>query len=223
MSQGAFPLLFSTLGFAILLDAATATCPPAGFSSISNFDLDTFISRRWYIHQQMVTSYLPKSQNWCVFAEYRKLPKKSFWGYDIAVHNHAEEQDGTVHDSGSMILAKIVNAKAGQLEVGPYFLPTYLAGPYWVLDYSESDGYALISGGPPKESGDNGLCRTGSGVNNAGLWIFTREQHRNPQLIEKVRGIAQAKGFDLSVLNDVDHSKCTKSFDASAIASDVMV
>jgi len=211
------------LGFAILLDAATATCPPEGFSSISNFDLDSFISRRWYIQQQMATQDLPKSWNSCVYAEYSKLSKKSFWGYDIAVHNYAEEQDGTIHDSGDTLLAKIVNATAGQLAVAPYFLPTQLAGPFWVVDYSESDGYALISGGPPTESGDNELCRTGSGVNNAGFWIFTREQHRNPKLIEKVRGIAQAKGFDLSVLNDIDHSNCTNTFDASASASDVMV
>lgn len=39
----------------------------------------------------------------------------------------------------------------GKLEVAPCFLPTALAGPYWVLDYSEEEGYALISGGEPPE------------------------------------------------------------------------
>ena len=34
----------------------------------------------------------------------------------------------------------------GKLEVAPCFLPTVAAGPYWVLDYSEEEGYALISG-----------------------------------------------------------------------------
>merc|ERR1712190_403563 len=77
------------------------------------------------------------------------------------------------------------------------------------IDYSEQEGYALISGGAPSVNGNDGKCRTGTGTNNAGLWIFTREQKRNDQLLSKVRAIAEAKGFDLSVLNDVDHSNCT--------------
>ncbi|CAK0833822.1 unnamed protein product, partial [Prorocentrum cordatum] len=106
---------------------------------------------RWYIQQQMETEYLPKSKNWCVYAEYSRLANKSFWGYDVRVHNYAEEKDGTVHDSdknigGAGILAKIVDEKRGQLEVAPYFLPTFLAGPYWILDYNEQEGYTLVSG-----------------------------------------------------------------------------
>lgn len=203
--------------FALLIISASAVCPPDGFSSISNFDLDGYISKRWYIQQMMETSYLPKSHNWCVYAEYHRLPKKSFWGYDVGVHNHAEEQDGTIHDSdrdirGGGILAKIVDEKSGKLEVAPWFLPTLLAGPYWVIAYSEAEGYSLISGGPPKIEGTDGACRTGTGTNNAGLWIFTREQKRDDKLIAKVRGIAKSKGFDLSVLNDVDHSNCTSEY-----------
>ena len=41
----------------------------------------------------------------------------------------------------------MVDKSRGKLEVAPCFLPTALAGPYWVLDYSEEEGYALISGG----------------------------------------------------------------------------
>merc|ERR1719498_1065184 len=101
-------------------------------------------------------------------------------------------------------MAKIVDQDAGQFKVAPWFLPTALAGPYWVIDYSEAEGYALVSGGPPTLEGKNGTCRTGTGTNDSGLWIFTREQQRNEQLISKVRGIAQSKGFDLSVLNHID-------------------
>jgi len=194
--------------FAVLFGAVSAACPPEAFSSIEDFDLDGFIAKRWYIQQMMETSYLPKSHNWCVYAEYRRLAKKSFWGYDVAVHNHAEEQDGTIHDSGDKINAKILDQKTGKLEVAPYFLPTFLAGPYWVIDYSEAEGYALISGGAPTESGKDGLCKTGSGTNNAGLWIFSRAQKTDINLVGKVRGIAQSKGFDLSVLNQIDHSSC---------------
>jgi len=193
---------------------ALGGCPPEGFSSIDNFNLDSFISGRWYIQQQMETSYLPKAKNWCVYAEYSRLSKKSFWGYDVQVHNYAEEKDGTVHDSsidtgGAGLQAKVVDEKRGQLEVAPYFLPTFLAGPYWIIDYSEQEGYTLVSGGAPNKEGANEKCRTGSGTNDSGLWIFTRQQMRDDTLIAKVRDIAESKGFDLSVLNDVDQSNCT--------------
>jgi lipocalin len=157
----------------------------------------------------MQTKYL-EGTNFCVHADYKLLPKKSFWGYDIQVHNFAAE-DAPPHkprDSGSFLCAKIVNASAGQLAVAPCFLPSQLAGPYWVLAYDESEGYALISGGAPTESAPGG-CRTGSGVNNAGLWIFTRSKRRDEKLVQKVRGVAREKGFDLSVLNFVNQSACS--------------
>jgi len=159
----------------------------------------------------MPTKYLPADQNRCVYAEYQKFEKASFWGYDIQVHNHAEEVGApyTVHDSGDKICANIVDAASGKLEVAPCFLPTVAAGPYWVIDFNHDEGYALISGGAPKESTDGG-CRTGTGVNDSGLWIFTRQQNRDEALLQKVRLIAQDKGFDLSVLNDVDNSDCTE-------------
>ena len=48
-------------------------------------------------------------------------------------------------------VSKVVDKSRGKLEVAPCFLPTALAGPYWVLDYSEEEGYALISGGGPPD------------------------------------------------------------------------
>eukprot|EP00913_Durusdinium_trenchii_P026564 g24922.t1 len=209
--------------------ATTSSCPPKDFETVKDFDLDSFISKRWYIQQQMPVKYLPASQNRCVYAEYQ-LQKKSFWGYDawrddvhvsqdVSVHNHAEEVAAphTAHDSGKTLCAKVVDKSRGKLEVAPCFLPTALAGPYWVLDYNEAEGYALISGGAPKEAAEGG-CRTGTGLllgyappwrwsvsqgtNGSGLWIFTRQQKRDEALVQKVRSIAQQKGFDLSVLND---------------------
>lgn len=196
--------------------ATTSSCPPKDFETVKDFDLDSFISKRWYIQQQMPVKYLPASQNRCVYAEYQ-LQKKSFWGYDVSVHNHAEEVAAphTAHDSGKTLCAKVVDKSRGKLEVAPCFLPTALAGPYWVLDYNEAEGYALISGGAPKEAAEGG-CRTGTGTNGSGLWIFTRQQKRDEALVQKVRRIAQQKGFDLSVLNDVDQSACNAETSRSA-------
>lgn len=46
----------------------------------------------------------------------------------------------------------------------------------------------LLAGGAPKESGADG-CKTGTGTNGAGLWIFTRQQKRD-----------EANGWVLAVL-----------------------
>lgn len=190
-----------------LMAAEGSQCPPANFSTVTNFDLDSYISAKWYIQQQMAVSYLPESQNRCVTAEYSLAGKKTFWGYDVLVKNHAEEvaPPHKAHDGN--LCAKIVDRDAGKLEVAPCFLPTALSGAYWVLDYSEEEGYAIVSGGAPTHS-SNGACSTGTGVNGAGLWIFTRQQKRDEGLVQKARQIAASKGFDLSVLNDVDQTAC---------------
>merc|ERR1712217_858912 len=193
---------------AVSVQAGSSICPPKGFDSIQTFDLAKYASQPWYIQQQAATIYLPENQNYCVSARYTILEKKTLLGYDVKVRNVAYEKSGKIHDSGDLIYAKIVDAKTGKLEVAPSFLPTVFSGDYWVIDYDEQDGYALISGGAPKMEGENGLCRAGSGVNDAGLWIFTRQQARDDALVQKVRSIAQKKGFDLTVLNDVDQSSC---------------
>jgi lipocalin len=185
---------------------AEKACPPAGFESIKSFDLKSFMSKRWYIQQQMEVSYLPKSKNRCVYAEYSPrsggLPG---FRYELSVHNHAEKVAAPHEESDASLCAQIVDAERGQLKVAPCFLPSSLAGPYWIIDYNEQEGFALISGGPPNSSAPGG-CRTGTGVNGSGLWIFSRQQQRDQALVERVRGIAAAKGFDVSVLNDVDQT-----------------
>jgi len=179
-----------------------AVCPPADFSTVQNFDLNSYVAGRWYIQEQMPTNYLPESQLYCVYAEY-SLGYHSL-GYEVTVHNHAEDVavPHAAHDSGNTLCAKVVDEASGKLEVAPCSLSPSFAGPYWVVDYDESAGYALISGGAPTHETAGG-CSTGTGTNNAGLWIFTRQQTRNETLVTKVRGIAEAKGFDLSVLNVV--------------------
>merc|ERR1712146_164556 len=142
-----------------------------------------------------------------------KLKKKSFWGYTVQVHSYAQEKDGTKHDSKKIICAvkdSDFNDDA-RLRVGLCALPrisSVTTGPYWIVAYDEAKGYALVSGGQPSKPTHDGLCKTGSGVNNSGLWIFTRAQKRDDALVNEVRAIAEAKGFDLSVLNDVNQENC---------------
>ena len=169
-----------------------AVCPPADFSTAQNFDLNSYVAGRWYIQEQMPTNYLPESQNYCVYAEYTL--GYHLLGYEVTVHNHAEDvaDPHAAHDSGNTLCAKVVDEASGKVG-GRALFPSSVFGPYWVVDYDESAGYALISGGAPTHETAGG-CSTGTGTNNAGFWIFTRQQTRTQTLYE---------GFDLSVLNVV--------------------
>jgi len=173
-----------------------------------DFDLMSYVSKPWYVQQQMATEYLPKTRNFCVVAKYEVMAWTSFWRYTIQVQNIARDADGTVHDSGSLLRAYNADKyDPAKLAVAPWFLPKILSGDYWILAYSEREGYALVSGGQPTNPTARG-CKTGSGTNDAGLWIFTRARARNEALVQKVRGIAESQGFDLSVLNNVDQTTC---------------
>jgi len=181
-----------------------------------DFDLTAFASQRWFVHQQMATEYLPRTWNFCVTAKYEQLETRTFWNYSIQVHNYAQEEDGTVHNTGTFLCAveDSSTTERAKLLVGPCFLPNFpmtTTGPYWVVAYDEFEGYALISGGQPTIKTNEG-CKTDAGTNGAGLWIFTRDQARDEDLVNKVRGIAQAKGFDLTVLEDVAQENCPQDF-----------
>lgn len=187
-------------------------CP--NITTVPDFNLEEFISQPWFIQQQMETQYLPKSQNFCVRAKYSMLPDSSwrrFWGYKVQVRNVAQNANGDVQDSGNTLCAgPDSSTDPAKLLVAPCFLPLSFGGPYWVIAYNSTAGYALISGGQPTVRTESG-CRTGSGVNDAGLWIFTNAQERDESIVQKVRDIASSQGFDLTVLNDVDQSNCAPS------------
>lgn len=202
---------------ALLVANAVATqCPPREFDTQGalegGFDLKWYTSAKWYAQQQMVISYLPVDYFRCVTAQYTLLDKPTLLGYNIKVMNHAENRDGKALGPITTICGKVVNETAGKTEVAPCFLPTALAGKYWVEAFDKEAGWALVSGGPPTKEGKNG-CQTGTGENNSGLWIFTRTQQRDEALVAKIRGIATSKGFDVSVLKDVDQTKCSSAQD----------
>lgn len=182
-------------------------------TTVDNFDIEVYASAPWYSHKQAENSYSPIEQNYCTTAEYNVRKKKTFWGYTVDVNNQAEYESG--RPVGGELCAYQTKESLSKLAVAPCAIPKFLAGPYWIVAYDEAEGYALISGGQPKEVGEGGLCTTGSGINNSGLWIFSRSQERNETLIEKVESIAEEAGFDTTVLNDVDHTSCAVCADTA--------
>lgn len=202
-------LLFSSLLFVVSL-AQEDECKPV--QTVENFDIEEYASKPWFSHQQAEVSYNPISRNFCVKAEYEVLSSPKGWGYTVSVSNSARDESGNEFGGG---LCAYQTGDGGRdlskLAVAPCWLPKVFAGPYWIVAYNEEEGYALISGGQPDKISDGGIeegCTTGTGINNSGLWIFSRRQRREEALIQKVRGIAKDAGFDLSVLNDVDQEGC---------------
>lgn len=206
MFQNTFLTL--TLAAAALSSLAQAQdCPTVG--TVENFNLQAYAQSTWYVHQQAENAYSPLDQNNCVRAQYtiRQEPT-ALWGYTVDVQNSARSDTGEDIDAFLCAYQPDAIAEASKLMVAPCYLPKELAGPYWVVAYDETQGYALISGGQPTiPNGDLG-CRTGDGINESGLWIFTRTPVRNEALIQQVRQIAASAGFDVTVLNDVDQTGC---------------
>ena len=193
--------------------AAEETCPPARFTTDQDVVLEEYASKVWYVHEQAPTTYLPISRNFCVTAEYKLLDRPTpFWGYTIEVSNQAQDVEGNRY-GGTIYAAE--KSGPSKLEVAPGFLPRFLAGPYYIVDYNKGEGYAIVVGGEPNVK-SNGKCKTKNRWINSsgGLWIFTRESARNEDLILKVRNEAEKTfGLDTSILNRVDHTNCNYGTD----------
>jgi lipocalin len=192
-----FPYPFCSQGNAECSEVTTAL----------DFNLDSYISSPWFVHQQAVNTYLPEERFFCVRAQYKERTHPTFpWGYTIDVFNEARDAvDGTLYGGK---LNAYVKEEPSKLAVAPSFIPKFASGDYWVIAYDEEKGYALISGGQPTIESDDGGCRTGQGINESGLWIFTRTQARDETLVQEARAIAADQGFDLSVLKNVTQDGC---------------
>jgi len=155
----------------IFLRASNNKCKDISLQK--DLDLKEYTRGKWYIHQQQVTKYLPKSNNYCVTAEYKLKGNNN-----VDVYNYSNENKVNGNEKSVKLCAKVKgNAK---LAVGPCFLPSFFYGPYWVVSFEEGeDGHALVIGGQPNVETKDGLCTSESDtVNGSGLWIFTRKQER---------------------------------------------
>eukprot|EP00586_Coscinodiscus_wailesii_P006133 CAMPEP_0172477254 /NCGR_PEP_ID=MMETSP1066-20121228/206_1 /TAXON_ID=671091 /ORGANISM="Coscinodiscus wailesii, Strain CCMP2513" /LENGTH=217 /DNA_ID=CAMNT_0013235555 /DNA_START=33 /DNA_END=686 /DNA_ORIENTATION=+ len=200
-------LALATLIAILGIHGGSTTCAPV--TTQENFSLTSYINGTWYIHQQAPIAYLPVSRNYCVKAQYNLFNDPTFWGYSVEVNNYAEDVDGNSYGGKLCAIPDKKSRDPAKLKVAPCFLPKFTAGPYWVIAYDESKGYALVSGGQPTIDTGNG-CVSGDGVNNSGLWVFLRSRERDEAAIAEVRDIASAQGFDLSILNDVNQTNCER-------------
>lgn len=194
-------------------NAQDIPCPPPGIDTVEDFDLERFVSARWYVHEQTVTENTPLENFYCSYAEYALKSEPSVpFGYTVDVTNYAQDSAG--NEFGGPLCAALDDRGSGgstdasKLVVAPCFVPQAAAGPYWVIFYDEVDGIAVVSGGNPDVVGADGACKTEDRMGDSGLWIFLRSADRDDGKIEGAKAFLASLNYDLTILNTVDQTNC---------------
>ena len=142
------------------------------------FDIETYISARWYSQQQRPSPFQPATLNYCTTADYTEIrtggttvPAADYnEAYTIRVFNTAQDANGTVYtsddeaqvgpDPGPLCgLQEFPETDPAKLAVGNCFddpSRPFGSGPYWVVAYNETGGFALIAGGQPDVPTEDG-------------------------------------------------------------------
>lgn len=203
-------------------------------------DLDEYTRATWYVQKQQITGYQPADKLFCVTATYNLEPDRHVPFYDgtvVTVYNEATEADLTTGVSGGMVLcARQPDPEhPDRLSVAPCFLPNALSGPYWPL-WIETDPAGrytavAISGGQPTNVVDGGersgswpfaiteqptSCTTSeTGINDAGLWILTREATPDAALVARAEQALEAQGVSTKKMLTVTQGDACASAYAS--------
>merc|ERR1711990_922618 len=187
--------------FAVFVIACTSALPTGddckAVTTQPNFNLTKFVTaHKWYVQQQQQIKYLPADERYCVVATYELKDPTHVKAHNYANINHT---NGPVDDSD--VHVKALGGICGEgtdvpakLAVGPCdlkIIKSLAYGPYWVVaagdlscvsdDCAQPEGdyeWAFVSGGQPTHVSGDG-CITGTGVNHAGMWIFTKSNVRN--------------------------------------------
>ncbi|KAI8995164.1 Calycin-like protein [Gaertneriomyces semiglobifer] len=205
------------LAITLLISATKAApveptqCPPANYSSLSNFNLTEYVSAPWYVQEQLPVNYQTEDELFCVRAKYTLRPD----GKSVEVYNYSNKQRVNGEKSDTILRALIRDSNVqSQLLVGPPWIPEFIApwlyGPYWVVAAEPSpDNYewALVTGGAPDVQTGNGCTTQGSRF-KGGIWILTREQVASQEAVETARNRLTELGIDVNVLKKVEQEGC---------------
>lgn len=198
---------------------SAAACPPPLVKPVEPFDLASYLGE-WYVQAQAPNSYQPVNTLYCVKATY-SLEDGATTPQRIRVNNQARtgsvtgpSRGGLPGNNDAFLQAIVRGNNKGELAVGPRFLPDFLKGPYWIVHYDSDAGEAIITGGAPTQTGENGLCKGARGSffnpngNGEGLWVFTREAMPSEDRVSALTGKVRELGLDPSVLVRVPQDGC---------------
>ena len=176
----------------------------SSIDAISSLDIDEFISKPWYsVKQRNAVEVAGADDSTCVEAQYSLDVglRCSLFGWQVRVNNFAV--DGNGDNVGVTLCAKIVSE--AKLFVAPCFLPSFISfffggSNYWIIDYNETIGYVVVSGGQPSINTGNGCINEDSD----GFWILARNGTNSTEAIDAAEAAALEAGFNLDTLTDYE-------------------
>ncbi|CAD7699705.1 unnamed protein product [Ostreobium quekettii] len=228
--------LVALLAAALALGAARgqqAVCPPPEFDAVKGLDVRKFATAPWFSQAQMPLSFNPADQFYCVRARYQLNDQDDLTaGIKVLFYANEGRVNGPVVSTakGSTHVEQSGNItdleEPSKFDVLPTNLQTifrktllrFFFPDHWVVAVGPSKNrtlaydWAIVSAGPPKTPGKAG-CRTDISflglfqVHQGGLWLLTRKPV-DPVGTSIMRNVAEAMGFDLTVLGDVQQAEC---------------
>mgnify|MGYP005993183471 CR=1 FL=1 len=211
--------LFKYIISPLLYYFISSDCPNIVLQTDPPLNITEYIRKSWYIQEQQVNGYQSKNDLFCVTATYNidkhsKVPY--FNGKVISVYNYANKDkvNGLNPNNATILCAReINNLESEKLIVAPCILPNLLGGDYWVVSAGPKPNnyeWAIVSGGQPKVRVDDKTCTTKqTGINGAGLWLFSRKKNMDEKTIQMLKHILISKGISTKYLLKVEHNNCT--------------
>ena len=200
------------------LSSISTCCPEVELQTNPPVNLTEYTRSTWYVQKQQINGYQKENSLYCVAATYNITDSINIPFYNnkvVAVYNYANlnKVNGISSNNSTILCARIPNASHPEkLLVAPCFLPNVLAGPYWILAAGpSSDNYewAIVIGGQPSVRVSNTTCTTKiSGINNSGLWLFSRKTILPQDDLKQLYNILESKNISSSQLIDVKQENC---------------
>jgi hypothetical protein len=194
------------------------SCPDV--RPMTNFNTSEYIRSTWYVQQQQINGYQPPKSLFCVAQtlNYSQHHVPFFNGSVLDVFNYGrlDAVNGTqMNPHNYTLCARQINSSLpSEIANAPCLIPNILAGPYWVIDAGPNSSnyeWAIVSGGPPTIQYSDGNCSTSlTGVNGAGLWLFTRQQFGKYAMyyVDVMRSRLLDLGYTISNLLNVSQRGC---------------
>lgn len=117
--------------------------------------------------------------------------------------------------------AVVEDEDPARLLVGPRFLPSYLYGPYWVIEVGSYAGlekdqvlddeyeWVIVTGGEPNIAMTKGKCLPGKGpATQYGMWYLSTDPQPSKENIAKITKLANDKGLDTDAWHSVQQVGC---------------
>lgn len=198
-------------------DTQSTSNPCSIVYPVKNIQLSEFVKHTWYSQYQQEVSYQTIDSFYCVTATYNIEKNRTvpfFHGNVISVYNYANynEVNGPAKNANNatILCAKqVIQNVNSQFSVAPCTVWSVFGGPYWIIGVGKNYEWLIVSGGQPHVPYNDGCTTNVNQRNNAGLWIFSRNQMITKHHLKQAFSLLVHKGYTLSKMKEVKQTGCT--------------